>query len=72
MNREVRLQPHQPACVLGSVLCAGVGADSQWECWRAEEDEWNPSGARMTEELTVRKRTNNINNTFLTSSHRIQ
>lgn len=51
--REVRQQQHPPECVLGWVRRAGVGADSQWECWRAEEDGWNPSGERMTEELIV-------------------
>lgn len=34
--------------VLGWALCAGVGVDSQWGWWRAEDDEWSLSGERMT------------------------
>lgn len=52
---EVRQRQHPPECVLGWVRCAGVVVDSQWGCWRAEEDGWNPSGERMTEELRRRK-----------------
>lgn len=42
-------------------LCAGTGAESQWGCWRAEEDGWSPSGERTTELTeTMQKREINM------------
>lgn len=43
---------HPPERVLGWGPCAGVGGDSQWVCWRAEDDGASPSGEYgWTEEL---------------------
>lgn len=48
----VGVRMHPPERVLGWGPCAGVGGDSQWVCWRAEEDGGSPSGEYgWTEEL---------------------
>lgn len=51
-HRLCHYQQHPPERVRGWVPRAGVGADSQWGCWRAEDDGWSWSGEHgWTEEL---------------------
>jgi len=49
---QLRLsQRHPPERVLDWELSAGVGAGSQWGCWKAEGGAWRPCDERRTELL---------------------